>query len=695
MKRIRLYRFSLVILVLLCGCQNDIVSDDVPQENDGVEISLLFPEMAAVETRTIGSSIPTLNDLDLFLFVFDGKSLLRTIRIDRNNTNVTEGAVKFRTLLPQTDSNATIHIVAIDDSERKFSAQIDAVGYGTEETVMTSLYVGEQQDAYWGRVELDCEIRTSTDNQNNGTETQVQTAFSHPIPLIRNFAKVLVKSTDSRFTILGWCLVNALDAGCVVPWCTSTGSREICYPVYAEWSDVAGKNVAKTYNELFVAGYRGVSPIGASRLFPRTEDLGALTATDFTETFKTEDKYVYERRAVSVNPLYILVYGKFDGTGDQAAGNYYYKIALGHSDSEKGVFTEYNVLRNIEYTVNISSVTGVGYGTPLEAGEAPAFNNFSGDVSTRNLLSISDGVDKLYVNNTTYVITTAEQADKGFDFRTRYITDVTGSKSESNDCVIYNDVAVGAIEPGEVIATVDGPTEYTNPGDGSHWNNFHITTNHPDGELRQQTFTVYSKSGGELSDPRKTIGLSRKITLILRQPWEFVRVQTYPGYWSDDENSPDYEIGNVSTIGKEKGFPLTILFELPVGLPEGIFPLLITIESDRQDIESVGEGILVETGPSLFAGVSDNRKKYTYTVEWEQYAPDGMNSTPQSRIYRVGFVTTTDIRSLVGEGDRSETNVVVYNPYFNKLTDRFMREESDKVLNRNHVSLSLWSRNLQ
>lgn len=715
MKTILKFVLCISAACILAACQKGLTpnSTDGKSLQDGITISLLFPEMPSVETRSIGAAAPALTNLDIFLFVFDGTNLLQTIRIDRTATTAQAGgSVKFKAWLPQTDDNAAIHIIAIDDGAdaagvRRFSAQVDAASYGIEDTVMPSFFVGNQQDAYWARIDLGCPIRSSVINDDNplenvtGTEDRVNAAFAHPVPLIRNFAKIKVTEDAGNFDILGWCIVNALDAGSVVPWFSLSGSPDIIYPEYADWSDGSGKNEPKTYAQLSAQGYRGVSQNGASRLsctdagsnapngFYRTADIEGMTGTagNYGLSWGTGEKYLYERHTVSVNPLYLLVYGKVEGSTGLAAGNYYYKIALGHTDTATGLFTEYNVLRNIEYTVNITSVSGVGYDTPAGAAEAPAFNNISGDVTTRNLFSISDGVDMLTVNNITYVITTDEQADEGFDFRYRYIAGITGAKRERNDLVVWNNPDVG-LKSGSVIKTFSNPpSDYTDPRNGTGWKNFRITTEHPTDELKQQTFTVYSCPGGDISDPNVTMGLSRTMTVILRNPWDFVKVQTYPGLWEDDSKYPDFTQSNTPEeedvnffIGPQKGAELTIFFELPAGLPESIFPLYFTIESDRQNIENAGVGsAVVETGPSLFEGVTDNRIKYIYTVNWDKYAPDGENSTAQSRIFRARFVTTTAITSLADKA--IITTVVVHNPYFNDATDKFKRDQDRTNIN--------------
>ncbi|MCH5177890.1 MAG: hypothetical protein J1F25_07680 [Prevotellaceae bacterium] len=690
MKSIIRYCFISCLSVILLACADDLlISGQMPHlsTGDGIDITLSFPDMPTTATRALGESAPKLNDLDIFLFVFDGNNLLQTIHIPKSDTSWSDEAanrVKFTAHLPQTDDNATIHIIATDDADGKFSQQINRVGYGLEDIVMPAFIVSGDKDVYWQRVELGCRILVSVDHTDDptldnvvGTETEVRAKFSNPIPLIRNFAKVTLTSSVSEniFKVVGWTIVNDLDASSVVPWFSKPNSSDVEFPQYADFSktpaDIFG------YNAITRQGYQGVSPAEAKKRHT-LDKLGAGSQ------WGTNERYIYERQNVSVEPLYVLLYGTFRNPTSGATKSGYYKLALGYRDPLTGLFSEYNVLRNIQYTIRITGVSAPGYDTPNEAVSAPAFNNVSGDVTTRSMTQISDGVDMLYVNFVNYVVT---QPGHEIDFRYRYLSDITGRRTERNDLVKYNDPNVG-LAVGDVVQSYsedNGGQNMPDEKDGSQWRRIKIKTNAPTDELKQQKFIVYSPPADDASG---TLGLSRTINLVLRNPWDFIRMETYPGLWADDTQFPDYDPDDTPTdsdvnyyVGPEKGAQLTIFFELPAGLPEAIFPLEFTIESDRQNIENAGVGnAVVETGPSLFPGVTDSRIKYIKTVNWGDYAPDGISSTSASRIVRARFVTTTAISSLdFLEDGANITTVKLYNPYFNEITDKFKRDASKNV----------------
>ena len=664
----------------------------------GVEIALTFPEMSAISTRTLGENPTTpLKDMDLFLFVFDGTHLLQTIHIpDSDETRSFEGGVlKFTAYLPQTDNDATIHIIAIDDKDGSFADQIDDNGYGIEDTVMPGLSVFDGKDAYWQRVELDCRIIVTVKNEGNnledveGTESQVKEKFAKPIPLIRNFAKISLKKADDYernnpgniFDILGWTIVNERNGGSVVPWYSKSGNPDVNFAEYYDFSNSQGRS----YRDMTSDGYQGVSVAGAE-LKNTLAQIGDYSAesqywTSVSDN-ATTSRYLYERKIATVNPLYIIIYGRYYGSDRTSWEDRYYKLTLGHTDKDTGLFTEYNVLRNIAYEVIIDAVTSPGARTLHEAATGPASNNLSGDVVTRNMLNISDGVDMLYVNFTNYIVTLEGQS---VDFKYKYVKNIESSRTPSNEAVYCEEPGIG-IAAGDVVKSFT----HDKMPDSDGWNTIHIEFNAPSNVLKQQTFTIFSKpdyeNDGTLPETN-TMGLSRTINLILREPWDFVRMETFPGQWNDDEAWPDYDpdapdgLGTTDDglyfVGAKKGDPLTIFFELPAGLPQAIFPLDFTFESDRQNIENAGAGTaVVQSGPSLFPNVLDHRISYVKPLTWEEYtAGTGENSSPASRIQRARFITTTNIMSL--EDVSYTTTVILHNPYFNDATDQFERSQNN------------------
>ena len=705
MKRIYDYIFVCLIAFVMGACtQEELFQTQITADKDsGIKISLSFPEMGGADTRTLGDNpSTTLDKMDIYLFLFDGTHLLQTIHIPTNDETrkYESGILSFTANLPQTDKNATLHIIALDDSDRVFANQINDVGYGIEDSVMPSYWLGDGKDAYWARVELGCRVVVTVSNADNdldnvvGTEDQIEAKFQNPVPLVRNFAKISMTNntpTATNFKILAWTVVNERDRGSVVPWYSPSSSNDVNYPEYTYFNDTEGKNITRSYEELTEHGnpgvnygYHGVSQAGA--LFKTTiVNIGNYDSGNWTQVEAnnqiTTSRYLYERKVSSVDPLYILVYGDFNG--DKG----YYKLALGYTDHNSGLFTEYNVIRNIAYEIKINSVTTKGFSTPAEAAAGPASNNISGDVVTRNLFRISDGVAMLYVNFINYVVTSAEES---VDFKYKFVPNIKNPKVTSNNDVFFNVEGIGIAE-GDVIKSykvIKNDDETLKTEDG--WSTIHIEFNNPSDDLKLQSFTIFTTpdyaTDGSLPE-ENTMGLSRTINFVLRNPWKFVRMETFPGHISDSDSWPHYDPDSKLQdnpdvnyhIGKDIGSPLTIFYELPDGLPEAIFPLEFTFESDRQNIENAGVGTaVVQFGPSLFSGVYDYRISYVKTLEWSDYAKNnGETSTAESRIQRARFLTTTNITSL--NDPAYITTVRLHNPYFIDKDDKFIRDQNQSA----------------
>lgn len=657
-----------------CAAEPTVDLDKFECHDCGFTFTLTFPEMAKAQSRALSDMAPSPESLDVFIFVFDGRYLIQSIHVtkDDDSREVEEGVLRFTTSLPQTDNNATLHIVAIDDSDESFVAQVNAAGYGTEGAVMQDLYSTNNKDAYWQKVDLNTPIIVPVNNEYNdlenivGTELEVKKALESPIPLVRNFAKVSLSKaptlSDEKFKIISWTIVNERDRGSIAPWYSNLNDSHVLFNKY--YDETSGEPY--NYDDLLKDGYIGVSVTNAAYK-NRLNQIGTYNDAAWTKVPADQSqstpttRYLYERKVSSVNPLYILIYAQYNGgSGTPTFG--YYKVALGKTDDDTGLFYEYNVLRNIEYNIVINAVSTPGAATPSDAAIKPAFNNISGDVVTKSMLNISDGVDMLYVNATSFVAT-----DYGRDayFRYRYVTNITKpeQKKTENDKVYYNYVdsegnQIG-IAKGDVVYDWEGPTEVTI--DGEKWYEIHIIFNEPTNILQQQSFTIFSSP--DPNNPAGTMGLSRTISLVLRRPWMFNRLQVFSGQYNDDTSWPAAGYGD-TYVGPEKGAHLTIFFDLPAGLPEAIFPLEFTFEADRQNIENDGIGTaVVQSGPSLFWGVYDHRISYVKTITWQQYTgDDNETSTPASRIQRARFVTTTALSNL--NVTETTTEVIVHNPYF-------------------------------
>ena len=86
----------------------------------------------------------------------------------------------------------------------------------------------------------------------------------------------------------------------------------------------------------------------------------------------------------------------------------YYKLDLGKAD-DSNLFQFYDILRNFEYAITVRQIDADGYTTAEAALNGVVYNNFSFDVNTRNMANVSDGDNMLWVNQTTFVVTSPDE----------------------------------------------------------------------------------------------------------------------------------------------------------------------------------------------------------------------------------------------------------------------------------------------
>lgn len=509
-KNIFLGFVAMVAGLFTTDCSNEI--DPVPNNSSEsfskvtISGSVDFPEMPQALTRALGED-PS-SDLNLYLLVFDDTGLTEVVvATDVTYSNKT---FSYKASITETDTPTKIHFIAISDSNKSFYKTLQDL-WGPETLVMRNLTTSNGQDAYWQRIDLNKPVKKD--------DSDLATNFTG-IKLIRNFAKVSIesKANPEMFTLEGFEVVNVLQSGTIAPMLMDNNGN-VTYVDFVTNNNKSGKNYYHwIVDEQGYTGRRAISDGDSSdERWAQFKEDNLSSSWDFN----SNDKYFYERPFLATNHIYVIVKGKF-GSYDSS----YYKVDLGETDSD-GIFTYYNLLRNINYHIVIKSVEATGSSNPVAAAQMAASNNLCAAVETISQSKVTDGDAMLEVNATTFVSVDTEP----IVIKYRYSDMNTGAYSTS-------DVAIKYITGDEIV--VDW-SETKSPGEDG-WYNLTLKPTAPTDALREQSFVLY-KSGG----------LSRKITLISRHPWEF---------------------GNVSFTGT------TVRVTLPAGLPDAMFPLVLTFKDE-------------------------------------------------------------------------------------------------------------------
>ena len=501
MKKIYYY-ISLLTILLVTSCQQQEIVSEVPALKTGeYRFTVNIPE-PRIATRAMGDTPAT--DLPLHVLVFDANGFFvanQTAKV--NSFDGTQGT--YMVQLPPSDTERVLHFVL---GNVEFG---DYVPDDSEAGIFSQLTVTNGIDAYWQRI----------------TVNNIQDGMTLPeVTLIRNFAKIVVSEELEQLDLLGYAIVRETTEGTVAPYAgtdealgTNGGFAAFNLPAQQEG----------TVYEQFISlnpGFGGNNAGSVDETVPQE--------ADFTNT----PKYVYERNQDEASrPAFVLVRAQYNG------GAYYYKLDLVETDPSTYITTYLNLYRNFQYTIRITSVSGVGYDTPQEAIDAVASNNIGASVEVSEVNTIQDGKNELYVSETDLLVVTSDVVTIDYEYR-EGIDQGEGTLA-NNKVKIF---AVGGSGENGLNPNAVASFTYSNGV-------LSITPASLPALMEEQEFIVTTPSG-----------LSRRILLRVHEPFRFRVVDcndVVPGVTGSD-------------------VALTVL--LPENMPTSAFPLTLDIEPERKSI---------------------------------------------------------------------------------------------------------------
>ncbi len=607
----------------LTGCEDHLFHEDAHEDERpaGLRFSVTVPEAgAAMGTKSFSSEAIT----SLWVLVFDEQGFYvesqKAEPVNPDSFSTDENTeYEFNVNLQSSPSKRTIHLVA------NYDFATNPVSYGTEYSVMRSLTVTGNQDAYWQKVELpdgiksqeELDAMSSTEfdeyHKNNGLTK---------IPLVRNFAKIHVESTAANFVLEGYSLWNIPDRGCVAP-CVASVNDFAVYATSATTGTLPNNPWAsRTYDEL-TASYNGTSKEGFIGYLPKDTQIIQTDAS--TLSFSSDDKYLYERPySEDITNTAIIIKGRYNGNTST-----YYKIDFVKT-ADAGMMDYYNIIRNFIYTATIISCTANGYDTPTEAAAAPASNNFVSSVVTQDIINISDGTSRL---NISYTDTTVISSNN-FTFRYQYIPNISSPSVINNDKITTYDKETGA-----PIASNGAVIKSYSTTDEDNWRVMNVTPQNPTDEEKTQTIIFYEPKDGT------NVKIARTVTFHLRNP-----------YTMDLECSP----ASVSTtIGQQ----LTINIKVPTGLASHLFPLEFKMESEANSLtpdvskseDKHQSGYMSTWYGTSITGSGKQTFGFSKRLTYAEYLSMESTADNSYKIIPCAFKTTKA---------NSATTVWVYNKYF-------------------------------
>lgn len=699
-----------MLLAVFAGCiKEEYIRPDssnaseYPTEGKAlIRMSAVFPGTPATKTMA------DLPDIDLIrVAVFGSSGFLKEV-VDAENlqpalTNGSSTLYTFDVKLSVTDSkNLRVNVFANCDVN---------LPWKYEGVVMCgSVYTTGTQDAYWARftlpngIALKMEYREFEDDGVTPLQAMVYVkdqqgyyqvtddvtdAFcggsGRPgLPMLRNFAKMSVESTTPQLTLdpnTTMAMINMPDRGSVAPY---DATRSLFMMSYKD----------STYAQL-KAHYPGYSP----------ESMRYVNTNPATVAFHPCGKdgsgnvtggiYMFERpkpSGSSDSPTYMIIHGKFrdfqsgktmnDWKNATGANKYpgnpdnwlvpaeqavdgYYKIDLMDDDGY------YAVLRNFRYHLRITGVSKKGAETPEAAGSTGGSGDISATQEAQGLTDISNGYGRIAVS---YVERTFVNAHEVVELKYKFIPDVeegdnvidNSLESEGGPVVITVEAASGSSPINVISSTLDSSiSSATGVTLGSSATGYIrvMGSGNSDNDLEgYRTIKFTTNSPSTIDHSIQTIHISGMIdayrSISRDVKFYLMEYQTMTVTCEADEPDSHFPINSVEDAA---GQGINVKVNIPTQLPESMFPLVFTIESDKLSITpnitaQYHDNLPVESGYSICTG-KDGKKTfhYNYTLSYLDY-----DALPEEATGGKTFVCHFKTNM-----DESASTIYVSNEYFN------------------------------
>ena len=440
--------------------------------------------------------------------------------------------------------------------------------------------------AYWGRKEF--------------TEISHTTSMKG-IKMVRNFSKAKVKVDEGveNFVIQGFKVFNTPLYGTIAPfnshsadYITINGEQQINFNRFADYAGAVSQERPYTYlnNTTQYAGF-----------MPPNQDCDNLSVyydDSGTDNVPWVDPdapdYFYERSYRQEDHPFIILKAEYTDP-DDVTDTYYYKADFVYED-ENGDHVYYNLLRNFQFTLNITGVSGKGSSTVYDAVHSIALNNFDGSTMSQELTNIANEDSRLFVSKTDLLLT------QGNSF-TIYVRSLKGENLDEDDngsivADIRTPTTGSPIVENASDISISGSDETS--GTYKDWRKVTVTfvdadNLHP-GETWKQSIVF-----------KNDAGLSRTINLTLRRPMTLT-------------------VDAQDVVTGTKDSDCDIQFSIPAGLTIFRFPMYFYIEQEHNTLfpkylsSGSPEALSVESGPSKIPGNTGNTYYYRRTITWDEYS---------------------------------------------------------------------------
>ena len=672
-----------LLFLPLLACEREWEPEVVAEEEDPQgEVTVVFSVPAdQMPTKALGEN-PGLETMHLAIFGSSGylkQYVPATLLEAAAPRDSLDGAIS----MPSYTFSATL---AMSNSPRKIHfigngpASID---FGRDYDVLPQLLCAEGKTGFWQMREVpgiyalqdDNENYLTPDKENGGYKirdknasiedqpyvvSEATAAYFRNIPLIRNWAKILIKAEDgSHFTPYSFAVVNSPAQGALVPYGGIKGF--ILNYKDLDFDTLTGDQYKYLGNLPSNVAFDSEPPSEEEFKNPDGHRVVAHAASDNPNTAPAV--YLYERPVPDgeLAPSCVIVYGHYRNEEDPVdeedtehdpkwrttEGDYYYKVDL----MNNGEY--YPILRNFKYEIQIHRIAAPGQLTPEAAFKGAGSADVSADINASHLPDISDGIRRMAIQPwmaKTFIRPTSVQ------LFVKFLDDITeGNTPNTNPASVTYELIpadAGIIKDG-LVTIGEARTGAANTEDNGWRPVTFDVVGHEEAIGRTQTLRIKCKTN---PDNANEVPLYRDIVISVL-PTQEMRVKCAS-----------------SRVLRVSGEKVRVDVSLPDGLMQSMFPLEFYIEAkDRTlttDNSISGNNMPVISRTSI---IDETKPSFCYqrTVTWDEY---------KELVPRLDFDDDSRWRTFSSyfktNCDDSATDVYVANEFFHTRFDSFDNYQS-------------------
>ncbi len=456
-----------------------------------------------VETRAVDPDGLDVNNMTLFCFnelgLYISSEEAKLKPGSKTDDGISESGV-YEAVVPS--HTHIIHFLANHSSglydEKDFPGQ-------TESMVVANMEGGSGMLVYWSRFEVDGTSDKSIHDQLAALTYVINGTTYKGIKLIRNQAKVTIDNwTTDEFVVTGYRTVNIPAFGTVAPH-----HPNLKFDLVDSWEST----------EEFVT-------------LPNNQSL----MSDISDINTKPVDYIFESENSGDKLISVIIKGH--AAGKTEADDKYYRVVMQNSDG-----SNFMIRRNHHYNINITGMLSFGQDSFEKALTAAASNNAWISIDEW-VNEITDGVETLWVDQTSYVLSSDIYAGTNWTFNYKYTKDGRGDSVKPTVTWIDNNVAYNNIT-----------------------NNYNTSTG--EGSVTLRLYPMYEGNEQQVGSLLIKHGkLQRKVTVYI------IRTQYFTPSWISSQ---------VYGVADEN---VTLMFTIPDTCPDALFPFTVLVSANHLDVRS-------------------------------------------------------------------------------------------------------------